>query len=107
VDRELAAALAGELPVSANVKVDDARPSSMSCTMNASGAEFAVPGGSITVLMVPADVMVVLSGSGAHADASTSDGRHVLVVSAPSNQDDSTPYKSDLARFARNIARLY
>lgn len=107
VDRELAAALAGELPVSAHVKVADARVASMGCTMNAPGAEFTVPGGSITVLLVPADVMVALSGPGAHADASTSDGRHVMVLSVPSESGGSVPYKSDLGRYATNIARLY
>ena len=106
VDRGLAAALAGELPVTANVKVSDARPVS-NCAPGASGAEFTVPGGSISVVMLASGQPLQASASAAQANAETSDGRQVLVVSVPSHEGGGIPYQSDLTRFAQNIARLY
>jgi hypothetical protein len=107
VDRELAAALAGELPVTAKIKLSDARPVSSNCAPGSSGAEFSVPGGSISVVMLASGQLANASASAGQADAETSDGRQVLVVSVPSYEGGSVPYHSDLARFARNIARLY
>lgn len=109
VDRELAAALAGELPDTANVKVDDAVPVSWSCTANASGAQFTVPGGVISVVLIPANQPTAFdSESGvAQADASTSDGRQVFVVSTPSGSSSSAPFASDLTRIATEIAKIY
>lgn len=107
VDRELAAALAGELPDTANVKVDDALPVSWSCVTNASGAEFAVPGGVISVLLMQDDQVTAFESAAAQADASTSDGRHVVVVSMPSDSGGSAPFASDLTRIATEIAKIY
>ena len=109
VDRELAAALAGELPVSANVKLSDALPVWLNCASTTQGAMFDVPGGRISVYLVPVGELTAdQSGTvGVQRDALTSDGRTVLVVSVPSESGGSVPYESDLAGFARDIARLY
>jgi len=109
VDRELAAALAGELPDTANAKVENAVPATWSCPSSGSGAEFTVPGGAISVLLVPANELTALDAGGefAKADAPTSDGRYVLVISTPSGSGGSVPYESDLARIATEIARIY
>jgi hypothetical protein len=113
VDRELAAALAGELPVSANVKVADARPVSLTCV--SSGVRAAAfdlsDGGSISVLLIPADALSAQRASrpssGAQVDVPTDSGRHVLLVSEPATSGGSVPYESDLRQFARDIAKLY
>lgn len=107
VDRELAAALAGELPDTANVKVDDAVPVSWSCVTNASGAEFAVPGGVISVLLTQDNQLTSFASGAAQADASTSDGRYVVVVSMPSGSGGSAPFASDLTQIATEIAKIY
>jgi hypothetical protein len=107
VDRELAAALAGELPDTANVKVADAVPVSWGCATNASGAEFAVPGGVISVLLMQDNQLTAFESGAAQADASTSDGRYVVVVSLPSGSDGSAPFVSDLTRIATEIAKIY
>jgi hypothetical protein len=109
VDRELAAALAGELPDTANVKVDDALPVSWSCATNAPGAEFTVPGGVISVLLLRNDQLTAFnSRSGtAQADAPTSDGRQVLVLSTASGSSGTAPFASDLKRIATEIAKIY
>jgi hypothetical protein len=107
VDRELAAALAGELPDTANVKVDDAVPVSWSCVTNASGAEFAVPGGVISVLLTQDNQLTAFDSGVAQAGASTSDGRYVVVVSMPSGSGGSAPFASDLTQIATEIAKIY
>lgn len=109
VDRELAAALAGELPDTASVKVEDAVPADWSCPTSGSGAEFTVSGGVISVLLLPANELTAFdAGEGfAQAQASTSDGRYVLVISSPSGSGGSAPFASDLTRIATEIARIY
>jgi hypothetical protein len=110
VDRELAAALAGELPVTANIQSEDAVPATWSCpSAPEGGAEFVVPGGRLTVLLVAANQLMALgpSESAVTAQASTSDGRTVLVISFPSERGGEVPYESDLDRFAADIAADY
>jgi hypothetical protein len=109
VDRELAAALAGELPAAANVKAGDAVPVSLSCGSATTGAAFDLPDGRLNVLLVPASDMAftATSSGSAQALAPTSDGRQVLVVSEPASQGDTVPYEADLSRFARDVAKIY
>jgi len=109
VDRELAAALAGELPAAAGIKANDAVPVSMSCGGDTTGAAFDLPEGRLNVLLVSAsDTAFTAASSGsAQALAPTSDGRQVLVVSEPASAGDAAPYEADLSRFARDIARIY
>jgi hypothetical protein len=109
VDRELAAALAGELPDTAKVKVDDAVPSAWNCPTSGSGAEFTVPGGLISVLLLPDNELAAFSADEGlvQAQATTSDGRYVLVISMPSSSGGSAPFASDLSRIATEIAKIY
>ncbi len=109
VGRELAAALAGELPAAANVKVNDALPVSYQCPPGSRGAAFALPDGQISVIMVPAnDVLVLDSNAGTRqATSRTSTGSQVIVVSVPAAADSPAPYAADLSHFARVIANIY
>jgi len=110
VDRELAAALAGELPAAANIKVDDAVPLSTCVDGAVGGAEFSLPDGQISVYRVPSNTAVTLDSadSGAvQASSPTSDGGRVVVLSVPIAVGEPVPYQTDLPRFARSIARIY
>jgi hypothetical protein len=109
VDRELAAALAGELPAAANIKVDDALPVSFTCPPGSRGAAYYLPAGQISVVILPGnEAMSFDSNPGTtNASASTSTGNQVIVVSDPITAGDPAPYASDLYRFARAIAGIY
>jgi hypothetical protein len=109
VDRELAAALAGELPAAANVDAAEAKTAILPCPTEGRGARFELPeGGQLTVLLLPQgsleDVDMTAAG-GAQASAPTSEGDQVLVVSEPEEPGGSIPYESDLSRFATTIAQ--
>jgi hypothetical protein len=107
VDRELAAALAGELPAAAKVKVADAVTVSSSCPTGATGAEYDVSSGRIIVLLIPGDVMMTTQDAGAHAEVSTSDGRRLVVLSEPATSGGVAPFGSDLQRIATQLGQLY
>jgi len=110
VDRELAAALAGELPAAANIKVDNALPVQFSCPADSRGAMFVVPDGQISVLLLPVGTSMIYDSSEPvinSAEEPTSTGLTVVVVSVPASTDGSAPYASDLKRFARAIAEIY
>jgi hypothetical protein len=107
VDRELAAALAGELPVTANVDAVDAMPAVLPCPTGGRGATFALPDGQITVLLTPPGSMEgidMTAAGGAQASVYTGTGAQVLVVSMASSEGGSVPYESELSRFATTIA---
>lgn len=108
VDRELAAALAGELPAAANVDAADAEVAVLPCPSEARGATFFLPdGGQLTVLLIPQATMEDLdltAAGGAQASAPTSEGARVLVVSMPDEPGGSIPYESELSSFATTIA---
>lgn len=109
-DRELAAALAGELPAAANIKVDNAAPVPFTCPSGSRGAAFYLSNGQISVVMLPAGAMQTLDSNAGtrQASATTSTGNKiVVVVSAPATADNAAPYSSDLSRFARSIAEIY
>jgi hypothetical protein len=108
VDRELAAALAGELPAAANLTIDDAVPPAL-CLNDATGAEFYLPDGQISVYALPPDTAMTLDNAdagAAQASSTTHDGRLVVVMSVPLSPGETVPFESDLARYARNIARI-
>ncbi|MFL6122433.1 hypothetical protein [Actinophytocola sp.] len=109
MDRELAAALAGELPAAAHVKAAQAVPVTLDCGAEDSGAAFNLAHGTISVVLVSASdtTLSPMSADGAQATATTSDGRQVLVVSEPTSQGDSPPYESDLNHFATEVAKIY
>jgi hypothetical protein len=108
-DRELAAALAGELPAAANIEIDDADPVPSVCLAGIRAASFDVPDGRISVLLVPNGVPMTTDTSrpGSQATAVTDDGRQVVVVSEPAAAGEAVPFESDLARIAEDLARLY
>jgi len=107
VDRELAAALAGELPAAAKVEIDEAVPVSLSCPEGGVGAAFDLPDGRISVLLVPGDVMTTTTSRGVQSDARTGDGRQVVVVSEPISTGGTAPFGSDIARIATDLGQLY
>jgi hypothetical protein len=108
VDRELAAALAGELPAAAKVKVDDAIPVSLSCPEGATGAAYDLPGGRISVILMPDDAaLATASTRGTQADAPTTDGRQVFLVSEPVSASGTAPFGSDIERIATELGQLY
>lgn len=109
VDRELAAALAGELPATADIKVADASPVTFSCPADSRGAAFILPNGQLSVIrLAVGQTMVFDSSTGTtSADASTSTGGTIVVVSVPATADSPAPYASDLSRFASAVARIY
>lgn len=107
VDRELAAALAGELPAAANIKIADAEPVAVSCPEGATGAAYDVPGGRITVLVVPSSVIMATKEPGVLADVPTDGGRRVIVLSEPAAAGDSAPFGTDLQRIATELAQVY
>jgi hypothetical protein len=109
VDRELAAALAGELPAAANVKVGDARPVELSCIVGIRAAAFDLPDGRITVLLVPADTATSMESSwpGVQASVTTDDGSLLVVASEPTIAGGVAPLSADLGRIAAELAQLY
>lgn len=112
-DRELAAALAGELPAAAQVDPSDAVAVTLGCSTGARGAAFDLPDGRISILLVSSEQLAytgtdeAASAGGAQASAPTSDGRLVLVVSEPASQGSRPPYESALSRYATDIAGNY
>jgi hypothetical protein len=108
VDRELAAALAGELPAAAKVKVADAVPVSLSCPDGSAGAAFDLPDGRISVVIVPSGVtMSTQADGGVRAEAPTSDGRRLVVLSEPVSPGGTAPYGSDVRQLAADLGQLY
>jgi hypothetical protein len=108
VDRELAAALAGELPATAGLTADDAVPLSV-CPVGARGATFYLPDGQLSILVLPAGEVYGLDSSAGSVQTSspTSTGEQVVVTSTPLSPGAGVPYESRLSSFAREIAQNY
>jgi len=90
VDRELAAALAGELPAAANVKVADALPVSLYCPPDSAGARFDLPDGRITIIMTQSNVTLptwVLRDGSVAGQSTASRGQAIAVVSEPGGRN--------------------
>ena len=107
VDRELAAALAGELPAAANIKVNDAIPVSLTCPRGSRGAAFDLPSGRISVVLFPSGVTMTTQASGVQAQAPTTDGRRVLVLSEPVSPGGAAPFSTDVQQYATDLGQLY
>jgi hypothetical protein len=106
VDRELAVALADELPVA---NAGQASPAAAQCPTDARGAGFLVRDGdaygTVSVVLAPADAAaLVTDGSGAYASAPTSDGRELYVLSRPEAGSEEGPFTADLAAIAERLA---
>jgi hypothetical protein len=111
-DRELAAALAGELPAAANVKLDDARPVQFTCPNGSRGAAFLVSGGAtgeISVILVRPDVSspaFQTDDGSVRAEARTDAGTIVIAISEPRSAGENAPYGADLQRIAVELAKI-
>jgi len=110
VDRELAAALAGELPAAANIRVSEAIAPTLACPSGAAGARFDLPTGRLTFIMTAPDVILptwALPSGSVRATATASGGQSVVVVSEPYTPGDTAPYADQIQRLATDLARLY
>lgn len=111
VDRELAAALAGELPSTANLSADDAVPVLVRCPPASAGAMFPVPGGTITVIVTTSgasvDDQATASARTERAAATAPDGRTVTVVSMSTSAATAPPYAGELDEWAGAVALEY
>jgi hypothetical protein len=109
-DRELAAALAGELPAAANLKVDDALPVSLSCPAEVDGASFDLPSGRITIMRAEPGVTLptwTLRSGSVEARSTTSVGRTVVVISEPFDSGEPGPYADEVHLAAVALGKLY
>ncbi|WP_410604813.1 hypothetical protein [Amycolatopsis sp. lyj-90] len=105
VDRELATALAGELPVP--VDVAKSTPGDI-CTTGARSAGFQVPGGSVAVAVFPAGASVPPVPIGASsAQRTTAKGSLVVVVSLGDGSGRPAFPESDVDRFVAVLAARY
>jgi hypothetical protein len=105
VDRELAIALAGELPVTAGAAV----PAPL-CPAGSRAAAFRVPGGTVSAVVAPAGVAVPLSGGpeGAEVVRRTAEsGRSLLVISIPAPGSHTAPHTRDVERIAAALASRF
>lgn len=112
-DRELAAALAGELPAAANVTTADAQSVELACPPGSIGAMYRVvdrgQAGSFSAVVVPPDVAPpvwqnVPTGT-QRGEAILADGRTVIVLSEPRLDGDVPPFGNDVQQVANGIAR--
>ncbi|MCT2585994.1 hypothetical protein [Actinophytocola gossypii] len=104
-DRELAAALAGELPAAANVEAEDGR---VECVDTATKVTFQVPGGTVTGWLVPPGEVVTLEPPPGwevrRASTTTADGDTVIVASADPADSVDPPYADQLEEWVERIA---
>ncbi|HEY7597446.1 MAG TPA: hypothetical protein VH969_30155 [Actinophytocola sp.] len=112
-DRELAAALAGELPAAANVTTGDAQSVELTCPNGSIGAMYRVvdsgQSGSFSAVVVQPDITPpewrnVPIGT-QRGEASMDDGRTVIVLSEPRMDGDFAPFGNDVQQVANGIAR--
>jgi hypothetical protein len=102
-DRELAAALAGELPAAALPDTPDCEPGLTSVT-------FTLPDGVITVMLLDQGTMLGATDQTGQvteqAEASTEDGRTVVIYSGTSSPG-TPPYSGELDDLARRVAARF
>jgi hypothetical protein len=110
VDRELAAALAGELPAAANIKVSDAIAPTLTCPVGTAGARYDLPDGRLTFIIAAPDVILptwALPSGSVRATSTASRGQRVVVVSEPYTPGAPAPYADQVQRIATDLAGLY
>jgi hypothetical protein len=112
-DRELAAALAGELPAAAAIDRDAPQPVVLECPHESLGAAFSVHEGDrtgvVSVVLVQPDVTTPTwqLAEGAHrARATTPHGATVLVVTEPAD-GSAAPLTENLDAIAAGVAEEY
>lgn len=111
-DRELAAALAGELPAAANVDVAAAQSVELACPQGSLGAMFRVvdsgQSGSFSAVVVQPDITPPewsnLAVGTQRATAILNDGRTVVVLSEPSTDGGVAPFGDDVQQVANGIS---
>ncbi|MFD5091503.1 hypothetical protein ACFWMR_12935 [Amycolatopsis thailandensis] len=105
VDRELATALAGELPVP--VDVAKSTPGDI-CSTGARSAGFQVPGGAVSVAVYPAGSSVPVMPTGAaEARRTTAKGSLVIVVSLGDGSGKTAFSQTDVDGFVGVLATRY
>lgn len=108
VDRELAAALAGELPAAARISPEAADLSQSECGQGVSAVTFHLADGTISAMSVPPDVLATMGQPPGReterAQATTPSGRTVVVISTGSAPDAPPPYADRLQEWAAAIA---
>jgi len=111
-DRELAAALAGELPAAANVTTSDAESVELACPKGSIGAMYRVvdsgQSGSVSAVVVlasetPPEWTNVPIGT-QRGEANLADGRTVVVLSEPRMDGELPPFGDDVQQVANEIA---
>jgi hypothetical protein len=111
-DRELAAALAGELPAAANITSTSAQTVELVCPPGSKGAMFRVvdngQSGSVSAVVVAADQTPPewsnLPRGSQQASANMDDGRTVVVISEPRLDGEIAPFGDDVQQVANEIA---
>lgn len=111
-DRELAAALAGELPAAAQVTADEAIPVEVWCPEGATGAAFRVSEqgqpGTISVIRVQPDTTTPdwATTAGTQRGTSTADdGSTYVVLSEPRSAGGVAPFGSEVQYLATELGR--
>ena len=106
VDRELATALAGELPIR---PIGDAKPSPH-CVSVARSAAFPVEGGTVSVLVLPRGVAVqpaIWPEGSVVGNAHTAGEETVLVISVPAGDGGTAPLADTVDDVATALARSF
>jgi hypothetical protein len=114
-DRELAAALAGELPAAANLQVNDVQSVELACPQGSLGAMYRVvdsgQSGTFSAVIVQPDisppVWTNIPAGTQRAESITNDGRTVVVLSEPRLDRDIAPYGDEVQQVANGLARLF
>jgi len=113
-DRELAAALAGELPAAANLDPADAFPVTLYCPQGSAGAAYKVSEngqfGTLYVVVVQPDVTTpewTTTPGTERGEWTDSDGRNWVVLSEPLTDGGVAPYGTDVQHVATELARTH
>jgi len=109
-DRELADALAGELPAVAITS--GPHPAMVACPAGSHGASYEVADGAsrgvLTIMLVPRDVLATPSVAGGHGVASAPraapSGGALILVSQPRDASTPAPFAADLERLSAELA---
>lgn len=113
-DRELAAALAGELPAAANADATDVQSVELFCPEGSKGAMYRVvdngQAGSVSAVIVQPDLAPPewqnLPRGTQRGTANLDDGSTVVVISEPRLEGEVAPFGNDVQQVADELARV-